>query len=205
MKKVWNVQTRQYDWVQEGVWVDGIDYDRDGAYEKWKSRFPNMVRKIVALNILQRYVDQTRSFGKMHEFLAAVEADVVALHHGYVGEYLGLSNRKIAYASIPNEYQAGIQSIVSGTAAANGLDRGQHTTRPSISSSAHCYREYHLKANDQTGRATSALVGGMMLVYYSTNHAYGTYNYHLVTYTVGGVEVPLTGGTRDALIKRPWE
>ena len=68
MKKVWNVKTREYDWVQEGVWVSGNDYDVDGAYKKWNSRFPMMARKIVVLNILQRYVEERRSFSKMHEF-----------------------------------------------------------------------------------------------------------------------------------------
>jgi hypothetical protein len=47
----------------------------------------------------------------------------------------------------------------------------------------------------------------MLLIYYSLGHAAGTYSYHLVTHEfgLGEVEVPLTGGSRDALIKRPWE
>jgi hypothetical protein len=206
MKKVWNVKTREYDWVQEGVWVSGNDYDRDGAYERWNSRFPKMARKIVVLNILQRYVDERRSFSKMHEFLEEIEKDVVALNHGYVATYLGKGNHKIAYSAIPQAYRAGIQAIALGTAGALGFDRGQHTSCPSISASAHSYREYHLKSN-QDGRATSAQVEGMLLIYYSLGHAAGTYSYHLVTHEfgLGKVEVPLTGGSRDALIKRPWE
>jgi hypothetical protein len=206
MKKVWNVSTREYDWVQEGVWVSGNDYDQDGAYEKWNSRFPKMARKVVVLNILQRYVNERRSFSKMHEFLEEIEKDVVALNHGYVATYLGKGNHQIAYGAIPQTYRAGIQAIALGTAGTLGFDRGQHTSCPSISASAHSYREYHLKPN-QDGRATSAQVGGMLLIYYSLGHAAGTYSYYLVTHEFGldKVEVPLTGGTRDALIKRPWE
>lgn len=206
MKKVWNVTTREYDWVQEGVWVSGNDYDADGAYEKWNSRFPKMARKPVVLNILQRYVDDRRSFSKMHEFLEEIEKDVVALNHGYVATYLGKGNHKIAYSAIPQAYRAGIQAIALGTAGTLGFDRGRHTSCPSISASAHSYREYHLRSN-RDGRATSAQVGGMLLIYYSLGHAAGTYSYHLVTHEfgLGEVEVPLTGGSRDALIKRPWE
>ena len=205
MKKVWNVATREYDWVQEGVWVAGTDYDRNAAIEKWNSRYPQKVRKLVLVSLMQRYVDEKRSYSTMHEFMQAIENDVVALHHGYVADYLGKNNHKIAFSAIPQEYRAGIQAIVTG--AAGPFDRGQHTTRPSISAAAHTYREYHLRAADQSGRATSAQVGGMLLIYYSLGHAAATYSYYLVTHEVGddNVEVPLTGGARDALIKRPWE
>jgi hypothetical protein len=207
MKKVWNVKTREYDWVQEGVWVSGNDYDCDGAYEKWNSRFPKMARKTVVLNILQRYVDARRSFVKMHEFLEEIEKDVVALNHGYVATYLGKGNHKIAYTAIPQVYRAGIQAIALGTTGPPlDFDRGRHTSCPSISASAHSYREYHLRSNRE-GRATSAQADGMLLIYYSLGHAAGTYSYHLVTHEFGPgkVEVPLTGGRRDALVKRPWE
>jgi hypothetical protein len=207
MKKVWNVKTREYDWVQEGVWVSGNDYDCDGAYEKWNSRFPKMARKTVVLNLLQRYVDAKRSFVKMHEFLEEIEKDLLALNHGYVATYLGKGNHKIAYTAIPQVYRGGIQAIALGTTGPPlDFDRGRHTSCPSISASAHSYREYHLRSNRE-GRATSALADGMLLIYYSLGHAAGTYSYHLVTHEFGPgkVEVPLTGGRRDALIKRPWE
>lgn len=206
VRKVWNVATREYDWVQEGIWIDGTDYDRDDAIEKWNSRYPKMVRKAILINIIQKYHDDKRSFTKMHNFLEAVESDVIAVNHGYVAAYLGLKNHKIAFGAIPAEYRDGIQAIATG----NGkpFDRGQHKTRPSINSGAHSYREYHLRA-DQEGRATSALDGGMMLIYYSLGHAAATYSYYLVTHEVahdkGKVEVALTGVSRDASIKRPWE
>jgi hypothetical protein len=206
MKKVWDVETKAYKWVQEGIWIDGTDYSAKEAEEKWNRRFPKTVRHVILLNLLGRYVQEKLSFDATHKFMNQVEEDIVALNHSYVASYLGKGNKKISYESIPERWRQGIQQIAKE--ATEGYDRGRHSTCPSISQSAHPYREFHLEPS-KDGRATTAKHMGMIFIYYSTTHAFATYDYHLVTFPFKlgkkNIEVPLVGGARDTLIKWPWD
>lgn len=207
MKKVWNVEKREYDWVAEGIWVDGTDYTRDAAIAKWGTRFPRLARRHLLASTMRALIDEKASFTKMHEFLEEVERRIIAVNAKYANDFLGNGNKSIDYESIPAGYRAGIQMIAAGD---NTYKRSAHTTKPSIRGGNNS-TEYHLTA-DEKGRATSATFGGgLKFVYYSTSHAFGTYNYHLVTYkftSSSGEEstVPIMcGDSRDGLIKYPWE
>ncbi|MGZ5000894.1 MAG: hypothetical protein ACXV7F_11380, partial [Methylomonas sp.] len=96
MKKVWNVQKRQYEWEQEGIFVDGLDLDQDQAYQKWVERGGN-ARKITVKRIIQNYVGEKKSFDKFHKFVEQIENDVLILNHKYVNTYLGKQDKKISY------------------------------------------------------------------------------------------------------------
>ena len=209
MRKLWNTEKRQYEWVAENIWIVDKDYTVDDAEKKWNSRHPDSVRTRVLKGILNRYVDEGKHFDKMHEFFDAVRGDVIALNHAYVTSFRGKSpGGNQGYAGIADVFKPGVVAIAKETG--GDYSRGRHTTCPSIAHANHPYREYQLLAlpAQTSSRLTTALYDGQLFLYWSTSHVEGTYNYHLVTFMYDDdgtpVEMPLSGRSRDKLITLPF-
>ncbi len=210
MQKVWNIATRAYDYVQEGVLVDGQDYTIKPALEKWAQRNgAARCRKAMARQVIQGMIDRRDSFSKHHEWLEAIEEGVVLANNALIYPVRGKTGQSgtITWASIPLQYRAALLDIANGQGQA--WSRGPHNTTPAKEqASVRDPKEYHL-TNAQDGRATTGMQGGTMFIYYSTTHSFATYNYHLVTFPfrinnmANTVEVPLMGGPRDTLIVLP--
>ncbi len=210
MQKVWNAETRSYDYVQEGVLVDGIDYPLKEAMAKWDQRNgAKEVRKSMAQLVIKQMIDAKASFAKHHLWLEKIEEEVVRANSALIPNARGKTGLTgtISWKDIPKKYRAALLGIANGQG--GNWSRGPHQTIPAKQQGGFREsKEYHLDAA-QDGRATTAMQGGTMFIYYSTTHSFATYNYHLVTFPFkihtmeDTVEVPLTGGAKDPVIKLP--
>ena len=219
MKRVWNVHTRVYDMVQEGVLLHGTDITTAADFVRiWQEVHGN---EQVSARHLQTI------FGKLCERVPlpvyALENDLkrdikhelAKIYVGYAYQFQGRKgtggrDTHIKYTAVPQGYRLGLQAVISGDP--TPYHRGAHNSNPSVNSGAQAKNEYHLTTT-QDGRVTTARFSGSPLVacYYSLGHAAATYSYHLVTYTYRDEvsdedwELPLLGGTVDGLLdQRPY-
>ncbi|EPX79032.1 hypothetical protein [Litoreibacter arenae] len=216
MKKVWNPATRSYDFLADGLTVDGVEYDEQTAMAKWNDRQgASKCRKAVARSIIKTMVQDCENFDKHHLWLGEMENRILSLNHDLIDRVKGKGSggkHTISFKNIPTARRPGILAIVNGNGA-NHDRKKQHNTTPALQVNAvqGPFKEYHLVVASEDGRATTAMCRGEMLIYYSTTHAAATYNYHLVTFpctldingTSVTLEVPLSGGSRDNLLTLP--
>ena len=216
MKKVWNRDTREYEYEQEGVWVDGVDYDHKGAMAKWKARDgASRCRKSMAEIIIRRMIVEKQSFEKHHHWLDEIDRQTVIENGKMVAVALGRvspgKSGQILHSAIPAKFRPAIRAILKD--GGGGYSRGAHQTNPARQTGGFSdYKEYQLTSpgrRDGEGRATTAVRKREVFIWYSTTHAHATYNYQLITFPfrLNGmfedVVVPMTGGIRDKVIKRP--
>jgi hypothetical protein len=210
MRKTWNAFTRTYDYIQEGLLVDGIDYTFKAAMEKWAQRKgAASCRKSTAQRIVKRMVEDHEIYDKHHLWLEKIEERVIAENHALIYPARGKTGDlgTIQWAQIPVTYRTALLDIANGQGA--NWSRGPHQTCPAKEAGGFTNSiEYHLNAK-KDGRATTALRSGSMYIYYSTMHSFATYNYHLVIFPMkintmtDALDVPLTGEPRDKLIVLP--
>lgn len=217
MKKVWNVITRSYDLVAEGVVLLGTDMvDFDTFDSRWGLLHTDRQVSKYHLRIIFKCLKaKTPSYGSLKELDDAVKHELGLIYQGYAKNYCGRKggggkDTNQLYSGVPGNYKAGLKAIIGGDS--TGYYRQGHNSNPSISSGAQSFAEYHLTSTGENGRATSArLSGGLIAYYYSISHAASTYSYHLLTHKykdpVDGqeYEIPLCGGTFDTLLDgRPF-
>lgn len=216
MKKKWNVTTRQYDYVAEGLFIDGIDYNEAKAYNKWIERKgASKCSKTRAQRIIRKLIADGESFAKHHNWLEEMEHCILKEHHASIDAVKGKGKgvtHTVEFGTIPSKYRAGLLAIANNNTASYA--RGPHNTCPAHQTGAvTTYKEFHLTKTGEEGRATTAKArtGNLAYIYYSTSHAFSTYNYFLVTIPVSielngakiTKQVPLTTPPRDGLITLP--
>ncbi len=213
MKKVWNVQERKWEEVQEGVMLIGTDIVTSNDFVRiWNEVHANSEVTTRHLQMIFKTMsDRKDVYARTSEFDTAVKHELALIYKAYAYEYQGRKQQgggrdsNVNFTAVPNKYRAGLAAIINGNPAP--YTRGAHSTRPSVSSGAHSIVEYHLHA-DESGRATSARLQHTPLLafYYSLGHASATYSYHLLTYTYHDdvddedFEIPLFGGTHDTIL-----
>lgn len=216
MEKRWNPEIRAWEYYATGLFIDGIDYTVQTAMTKWHEREgKEKCRDALARALISQMIEDGLQYDKHHLWLNAMEVRIAAAAAARVAEVTGKvtggQTGKILWSSIPAQYKPGLQAIITHNGHNPTYDRGAHNTCPAKQTGGFSnYREFHL-TNARDGRAVTAQKGGEVFLYYSTTHAASTYNYQLVVYPFRlasngeTYEVPLSGGTRDKLIKYPWQ
>lgn len=213
MKKVWNVSTRSWDMVAEGVVLLGTDMVDFATFDqRWDLLHTDrQVSKRHLQIIFNRLKEKTPSYSSLKALDNAVKHELGLIYQGYAKDYCGRKgsggkDTNQLYSGVPADYKEGLKTIIGGDS--TGYYRQKHTSNPSISSGAEVFAEYHLTSTGERGRATSARIRGTGLIayYYSVGHAAGTYSYHLLTHKYKDpiddqeYEIPLCGGSFDTLL-----
>lgn len=191
MKKVWNKETRQWDMVQEGVWLHGHDITNAQDFVRiWQevyesaqvcaSHLRQIFKTLCDRAPLPLYISEAAMLCDVKNELAAIYKRYAHAFQGRKGQ--GGRDTHIKFFSIPMSHRDGLRNIILGNT--EQYHRGSHKSNPLVNSAAYVKNEYLLTAS-QEGRETSAKFTGSSLiaVYYSLHHAATTYSYHLVTYT----------------------